>query len=113
MRRSGRRLSEMRGAVISAEIWELNVIHITKTDKFGAVVKIDLLKFRGNEGEAMIGDPRDFNSYRDVVEALSNPRRRRYSLVGFVDCRIYLGEGPQDPVDEDFTSQPNVRLDVC
>jgi hypothetical protein len=113
MRQSGRRLSEMRGAVISAETWELNVIHVTKTNTFKAVVQIKDLKFRGNEGEAMIRDPRDFNSYRDVIEALNDPRRRRYRLFGYVDCSIFLGQGPADSVEEDFNSQPNVRLDVC
>jgi hypothetical protein len=68
----------MRGALIFADKWELNVLHMPKTDKFRVVVKIDLLRSHGCEGEAVIGDPRDFNTYRDVNEYLLDPKRRRY-----------------------------------
>ena len=78
MRMVGRRLSEMRGALIFVEKWELNVIRVQKLNQFKAVVKIDLLRFFGNEGEATIGDPRDFNSYRDVKDALTDPQRQAY-----------------------------------
>ena len=74
----GRRLSEMRGALIFVEQWELNIIPVPKLNTLKAVVKIDLLRFFGNEGEVMIGDPRDFNSYRDVKDALADPHRQSY-----------------------------------
>jgi hypothetical protein len=78
MRIVRRRLSEMKGALIFVEKWELNVIHIQKSNTFKAVVKIDLLRLFGNEGEATIGDPREFNSYKDVKDALNDPDRQAY-----------------------------------
>ena len=78
MRIARRRLSEMRGALIFIEKWELNVIHVQKSNTFKAVVKIDLLRLFGNEGEATIGDPREFHSYKDVKDALTDPERQAY-----------------------------------
>jgi hypothetical protein len=78
MRMTGRRLSEIRGALIFAEKWELDIIPVQKSNILKAAVKIDLLKLFGNEGEATIGDPRELNSYRDVKDALADPQRKAY-----------------------------------
>ena len=76
-----RRLSEIRGALIFPENWELNVVELQKSNKLKAVVKIDLFRLFGNEGEATIGDPRDFNSYRNATEMLEDPRRQAYATL--------------------------------
>lgn len=82
----GRRLSEIKGALIFVEKWELNVIPSPKSNTLKAVVKIDFLRLFGDEGEATIGDPREFNSYRDVKDALTDPRRKAYPpLLTLVD----------------------------
>lgn len=75
---AGRRLTEIKGALIFVEKWELNVISSQKSNTLKAVVKIDLLRLFGDEGEAMIGDPREFNSYKDVKDALTDPQRKAY-----------------------------------
>lgn len=54
-------------------------MHLSKNNKYKAVVRIDQISLMGSEGENTIGDPRDFNSYRDVVTALGDPRRQSYS----------------------------------
>jgi hypothetical protein len=56
--------------------WDLRVVKTSS--KFKAMVRIDKIYYIGNEGESMIGDPRDFGSYRDVEEALSNINRHAY-----------------------------------
>lgn len=76
---TGRRLSEMRGALIFVEKWEFKVIEL-KSGGLEAGVKMDLLRVLGNEGEATIGDPRDFNSYRSVIDLLTDPKRRLYDF---------------------------------
>ena len=78
MRMTGRRLSEIKGALIFAEKWELTIIPVQKSNILKAAVTIDLLQLFGNEGEATIGDPREFNSYRDVKDALADPQRKAY-----------------------------------
>lgn len=80
MRMAGRRLTEIKGALIFVEKWELNVIPSQKSNTLKAVVKIDLLRLFGDEGEAMIGDPREFNTYKDVKDALTDPQRKAYLL---------------------------------
>jgi hypothetical protein len=66
----------MKGALIYAENWELNVMHLANRDTLKAVVKMNSIRVVGNEGESTIGDPRDFNSYRDVTEALTDHSRQ-------------------------------------
>lgn len=72
---SGRQFSELKGGLIFAEKWELMVIYLRKVNRFKAVVKIDLIRFFGSDGMPLLGDPRDFNSYRTVIEALQDPSR--------------------------------------
>ena len=60
------------------ERWELNVVQQAVTDTFIAVVKVDRLRLFGSEGEAVIGDPVDFNSYHNVDVVLNDPTRRPY-----------------------------------
>jgi hypothetical protein len=73
---SGREFSELRGGLIFAEKWELMVIHLRKGNRFKAVVKFDLIRFFGSDGMPLIGDPRDFNSYRTVIEILEDSSRK-------------------------------------
>ena len=77
-RNVGRRISEMRGALIFVEKWELNINRVQRLNIIKAVIKIDSLRLFGNEGEATIGDPRDFNTYRDVKDAFADPQRQAY-----------------------------------
>jgi hypothetical protein len=73
---SGRQFSELKGGLIFAEKWELMVIRLPPQNQVKAVIKIDLLRFFGSEGEPLMGDPRDFNSYRAVIETLQDPSRQ-------------------------------------
>jgi hypothetical protein len=75
---SGRRLTELKGALIFAENWELAVIHLTKHNTLKAVLRIEQLRVFGSDGEATIGDPRDFNTYKGVIDLLRDPERRSY-----------------------------------
>jgi hypothetical protein len=77
---SGRRLTEMKGGLFFAEKWELSVFHVQKSDKLKAVVRIEQVRIFGSDGEATIGDPRDFNSYRVVTDLLNDPKRRSCAL---------------------------------
>jgi hypothetical protein len=77
---SGRRLTEMKGALFFAEKWEVNVIHIPTSNKPKAVVRIEQIRIFGSDGEATIGDPRDFNTYKVVIDLLNDPKRRSYAL---------------------------------
>jgi hypothetical protein len=77
---SGRRLTEMKGALFFAEKWELNVIYIPTSNKPKAVVRIEQIRIFGSDGEATIGDPRDFNTYKVVIDLLNDPKRRSYAL---------------------------------
>jgi len=61
-----------------ADKWEMNVIHLPKSEKFKAVLKIDSIRYIGSEGEPMIGDPRDFNDYNSVLETLRSTSRESY-----------------------------------
>ena len=72
----GRRFSEMRGAFIAPEEWEL-LVSPKKNGTLRVVLKIDSVKLLGHDGENPIGDPRDFNTYRDVLDILSDPKRER------------------------------------
>ena len=78
VRMSGRRLTEIKGALIFAERWELD---LQIKGKLKAVVKIDLLRYFGNEGQDTIGDPRDFNTYRTVTDLFDDPNRRSLFLL--------------------------------
>jgi hypothetical protein len=78
IRMSGRRLTEIKGALIFAEKWELD---LQTKGKLKAVVKIDLLRYFGNEEEPTIGDPRDFNTYRIVTDLFNDPNRRSLLLL--------------------------------
>ena len=78
----GRRLSEFRGAIVTPEKWELNVSCIR--NEFSAYIQIDQLRVFGSEGEETIGDPREFNTYRDVVKTLTDPNRKSVYL-GYED----------------------------
>jgi hypothetical protein len=69
----------MRGALIYADEWQLNVVALSKSNTVRVVVEMNLLRLMGNEGEATIGDPRDFNSYRVVEELLEDSARLKYS----------------------------------
>jgi hypothetical protein len=77
---SGRRLTEMKGALFFADKWELDVLLVPKVNKFKAVVRIEQVRIFGSDGEATIGDPRDFNSYKVVIDLLNDPKRRSYAL---------------------------------
>jgi hypothetical protein len=77
---SGRRLTEMKGALFFAEKWEVNVMHLPTSNTTKAVVRIEQIRIFGSDGEATIGDPRDFNTYKGVVELLNDPQRRSYVL---------------------------------
>jgi hypothetical protein len=77
---SGRRVTEMKGALFFAEKWEVNVIHIPTSNINKAVVRIDQIRIFGSDGEATIGDPRDFNTYTVVIDLLNDPKRRSYVL---------------------------------
>src|SRR5271170_260122 len=76
-----RELHEFKGSLIFVDTWGLNVFHSQKTDSTKAVVKIDSLRFMGNEGEATIGDPRDFHDYGLVKRTLKDPERQSYHIL--------------------------------
>jgi hypothetical protein len=102
---TSKRITELTGGLIFPDKWEINVIQ-PRPKSFRAVVKIDLLRSFGNEGEATVGDPRDFNTYRNVVDLLKDPNRERYlffrtSLIP----SIYLGLPLED---EQYDSQQDV-----
>ena len=103
MRMTSKRLTEEKGALIFAEKWELNVVYINKSNKFRAVVKIDQLRCMGAEGEAMIGEPADFNAFKHVTTVLADPKRRR----------VFLGSLPSEPEEEDYGSQAGSQQNVC
>jgi hypothetical protein len=67
----------MKGGLMFIDKWELQVFHSPKYDTLQAGVKIDRIRYVGNEGEAIIGDPSDFSSYHNVKEVLGDPNRRR------------------------------------
>jgi len=73
----------MKGGLFYVEKWELRVVLSHNHDKLRAIAHIDRLEYFGNEGEAMIGDPRDFISYGAVEETLNDPTRQAYSSLLF------------------------------
>jgi hypothetical protein len=75
---SGRRLTELKGGLIFAEKWELAVLHLSKHNTLKAVIRIEQLRIFGSDGEVTIGDPRDFNTYKVVIDLLNDPERRSY-----------------------------------
>jgi len=77
---NSKRLTEITGGLIFTDKWDINVLQ-PRPKSFKVAVKIDLLRFFGNDGEATIGDPRDFNTYKTVVDLLKNPSRERYSYL--------------------------------
>ena len=100
-----KRLTEITGGLIFADKWDINVVQ-PRPKSFRAAVKIDLLRFLGNDGETTIGDPRDFNTYRNVVDLLKDPNRERYLVLRIsLIPSIYLG---LPPGDEQYDSQQDV-----
>lgn len=102
---TSKRLTEITGGLIYADKWDINVVQ-PRPKSFRAAVKIDLLRLFGNDGEATIGDPRDFNTYRNVVDLLKDPNRERYLFLRILLIHsIYLG---LPPGDEQYDSQQDV-----
>jgi hypothetical protein len=64
----------MTGGLFHIDKWELNVIF---TQTYRVLVKIDLIRYFGNEGEALLGDPRPFNTFKAIEEVLNDPKRKR------------------------------------
>ena len=75
--REGRPLfTELKGGFIIPDKWEIYVIQLPQSEKLEAILKIDCIRFVASDGEVMIGDPRDFNTYDSVLETLRRPSRR-------------------------------------
>jgi len=68
----------LKGALFYALKWELNVVYLSKSDRFKATVKVDSIRLVGGEGEIQIGEPRDFDEYNSVQETLRSSSRRAY-----------------------------------
>ena len=88
----------MTGGLIYPQNWLFKVVKLPTSGELAGAIEIRGLKYIGNEGEGLIGEPYNFNSYPDVINLLKDPNRQS----------IYIPPSPAP--NQEYSSQQETTV---